>query len=136
MRFSLKFLLVAVPLLFSSSLIAQEVSYNLLDGEARMPKLRAGLTLFHFDAMFDQPEDITAGVGLFAGINLSKRLGFTGHYYLPVYQSGRNSLKAGGFLAFTNKEIEQTTRVNISFFGFGVNYINVPVQAILLDSLH
>lgn len=133
MRFSIQSFsvaVIAVLSLLNTSLVAQEVSYNVIDNEPKMPKLRAGLTLFHLDAMFAQPENITAGIGLYGGINLNKRLGFSGSYYLPVYQSGRTSFQAGGFLAFRSKMTDQDVRVNLKSFGNRVSYINVPSQVL------
>ncbi len=135
MTFSGKIFLFLALIGLSLSVSAQQVSYTPLETEARMPKFRVGLEVLHLDGMFGLPEDITAGIGAYGGINLGKRIGFTGTYYLPVYQSGRTSFQAGGFLAFTSKEVDKKIRVNLKAFGGRTSYINVPIKALKQNRL-
>lgn len=111
------------------------VSYQVLEEGARFPKIQVGLEPFHMDAMFDLPDDLTGGVAAYGRLNLGKRIGFEGRYYLPLYVSGRNTFEAGGHLAFVSKEIDGEQKVVLGAFGGFSKYINVPVQVVKQNRL-
>ena len=126
---------LASLLAVSGSLRAQEVSYQVLEEGARFPKLQLGLILGHADMMFDLPESITAGPAAYARVHLGKRIGFQGRYYLPLYQAGRNTFEAGGYLAFVSKGLKDQDRVNLRSAGGRTTYIQVPITRIKQNRL-
>ncbi|RMG70944.1 MAG: hypothetical protein D6722_07825 [Bacteroidetes bacterium] len=133
-RFLVSFALASL-LAFGASLRAQDVSYKVIEEGARFPKLQIGAIVGHADMMFDLPDDITAGPAAYARVHLGRRIGFQGRYYLPLYQSGRNTFEAGGYLAFVSKELESKDRVNLRASGGRVTYINVPITRIKQNRL-